>query len=658
MRKVTITFHPSKKQIEVDPGTTILEAARSAGLRVRSACGADAACGKCRVVVKKGKIETSPTGLLTPDEIKHGLVLACNTRVLEAISVEIPPESKAGEGEQPDRQGLTGILLSGQGRTANPDLLSNTEAPKNGLLSATEIMERSPLSAKVFLKLPPPTLQDTAGDLERVCRTLRQLGFEDVRSGLANLRNLGAFLRRNNWSVTATLGRRHNVLELIQLEGGDTSQTNYGLAVDIGTTTVVVHLVDLVNRETVCSAGAFNKQIDYGDDIITRIIFASEKSGLEKLHQAVADTINNLIQSCIADCLAFGKNIRLEDITCLVCAGNPTMTHILLEIDPGHLRREPYVPVANDMPVIRVAQSGIRINPQGLLFCAPGVSSYIGADITAGLLFSGLADQQELAMYIDMGTNGEIVLGNKDWLACCACSIGPAFEGSGISCGVRAVQGAIHKIKIANPDKPAVLETVGDGKPSGICGSGLIELISELLKAGIINKAGKISAQDGPASGGQLIRKGVGGMEYLVAPKDKSVTGRDIVLTQSDIDHIIRSKAAVYAGISTLLKKMNYTVRDISRFYIAGGFGSHLDIAKAITIGLLPNAPLDRFSYIGNGSVEGARMILLSYIAMAKAHRIADKMTYIELSADNSFTEEFISAIFLPHTDLNLFAGG
>ncbi|MEW6026412.1 MAG: ASKHA domain-containing protein [Planctomycetota bacterium] len=655
MNKVSITFSPSRKQIKVVQGTTILDAAREAGLHIQSICGGDGVCGKCRVIVKEGKVESTPTGLLTTEEIDDGIVLACEAKVFEDIAVDIPPESRADEGE---------ILMGAKARKKQLDLYSGVEELEPDILHEAKILQHSPLSTKIFLNLPPPTLEDTVSDLERIYRELKKKGIDHIQTGLANVKNIGRFLREHNWAITVTLGKRNGTTELVQMEPGDTSTTNYGVAVDIGTTTVVAHLVDLVSEETICSTGAFNKQITYGDDIISRIIFASEKparpddsgrsggEGLEKLHLAVVDNINSLIQGCTRDCCNKGRNIKLEDITCVVCAGNPTMTHLLLNIDPGYLRKEPYVPTTNEMPVIRAAEAGIKINPRGLLACAPGVSSYIGADITAGLLVSDLTEKEDVAMYIDMGTNGEIVLGNKDWLTCCACSVGPAFEGSGIRCGTRAIKGAIQKVKIDPNTKQATVETIGDTQPNGICGSGLIEIISELLKAGIINKAGKISL---PKSA--IVREGDEGLEYIVVPKSRSATGRDIVLTQADIDHIIRSKAAVYAGISTLLKKMNYAVKDVSRFYIAGGFGSHLDIAKAISIGLLPNAQMDRFSYIGNGSVEGARMILLSYIAMARARKVADKMTYIELSIDNAFTEEFISAMFLPHTDLSLFAG-
>ena len=641
MNKVKITFLPSDKKIEVEKGISVLEAARQAGLHIQSVCGGDGICGKCRVIIKKGSVESQPTALLTPEEIDDGVVLACESKIFKDVQIEIPPESRADEGE----------ILLGAVKAGRLDIYSGVEELEADVIHEARILEHSPLSTKFFLKLPPPTLEDTVSDLERIYRELHKKGIPSFQTGLANIKYLGKFLREKNWEVTVTLGKRNGTTELVFIEGGDTSKVNYGVAVDIGTTTVVTHLVDLVTGETIGSMGSFNKQITYGDDIISRIIFASEKEGLEKLHLAVIDNVNNLIDNLISEARNKGKEIKLDDVTAVMCAGNPTMLHLLLSIDPTYLRKEPYIPVTNDMPVVRAAEVGIRINPRGLLACASGVSSYIGGDITAGLLVSDLTEKSELAMYIDMGTNGEIVLGNKDWLACCACSVGPAFEGSGIKCGTRAIKGAIQKIKIPDISKPALIEIIGNLKPNGICGSGLVEIICEMLEAGIINRAGKIYE----TVNSKYIRKNNEGLEYVIMPGDASATGRDIVITQADIDHIIRSKAAVYAGISTLMKKMGYRINDINRFYIAGGFGSHLDIPKSISIGLLPNASVGKFQYIGNGSVEGARMILLSYIAMYKAHKLADKMTYIELSNDNIFTEEFVSAMFLPHTDLTLF---
>ncbi|MEK7450160.1 MAG: ASKHA domain-containing protein, partial [Planctomycetota bacterium] len=354
---------------------------------------------------------------------------------------------------------------------------------------------------------------------------------------------------------------------------------------------------------------------------------------------------NNLISS-----LAEEHHIKLEDITAVMCAGNTTMTHLVLNIDPSYIRKEPYIPTANEVPVIRAAEVGIKIHPRGLLACAPAVSSYVGGDVTAGVLVSGMAEKDELALYIDMGTNGEMVLGNKDWLACCACSVGPAFEGSGIKSGTRAVQGAIQKIKINKETFEPVVETIGHAKPRGICGSGLVDLLAEMKRVGIINRAGKMTESPSPR-----IRTGEEGLEYVVVWKKDAETKDDIMITQSDINHIIRSKAAIFAATRTLLKKMGYRVEDVQKFYIAGGFGNFLDIPKSIELGMIPDLPAEKFHYIGNGSVAGARHLLLSYAATHKVREIANKMTYMELSDDNTFHEEFISALFLPHTDLTLF---
>lgn len=662
MKTCQITFLPDKKTVSIQKGTTILDAAREAGIYIASVCGGDGVCGKCRVIIRKGNVETEPTGLLNKEEIDKGIVLACTAEVFEDITVEIPVESRAEQGE---------VLLKGNAL----NIYSSTESLESTELVEAKTFQHSPLSTKIFLKLPPPTLEDTTSDLERIYRELaKSVTITNLQTSLSNIKHLSKLLRESNWEITVTLGKYNDVTEITQIESGDTSKRNYGIAVDIGTTTVVAHLIDLarpvrkfskdkkitnndvntngiglsngVNEKTLGTMGSFNHQISYGDDIITRIIFASEKEGLEKLHLAVVENINSLI-----DALAKEHRIKLDDITAIMIAGNTTMIHLLMRIDPTYLRKEPYVPTAATMPVIRAAEIGIKINPHGLLDCAPNVSSYVGGDVTAGVLVSGLAEQSELAMYIDMGTNGELVMGNKEWLVSCACSVGPAFEGSGIKSGTRAIKGAIQKIQISKKDYQASVSTIGDAKPKGICGSGLVELLAEMVKVGLINRAGKIQSN----IKSPLIRKTDEGLEYIIVPANKSETKNDIVITQADLDNIIRSKAAVYAGARTLLRKMGYTFNDIQKFYIAGAFGHHLDIEKSVAIGMLPDIPRERFHYIGNGSVTGASLMLLSYPALIKVQKLANKITYIELSNDNTFNEEFISAMFLPHTELGLF---
>lgn len=636
MNLCKITFLPDNKTISIERGTTILEAARTLGLYIQSVCGGDAVCGKCRVKVIKGRVTSESTALLKPEEVTQGYVLACASKVFEDVAIEIPPESRAEEGE----------VLLGAKRPQNLDLYSNTEILGPDALIEARLYEHSPLATKVFLKLPHPSLQDTVSDLERIYRELkRRHQLSNIQTGLINIKTLGHFLRQHNWEITVTLGKRNGTNELVFLESGNTSQKNYGVAIDIGTTTVVAHLVDLVTEKTLGMQGSFNKQISYGDDVISRIIFASEKEGLERLHRAVVDNINTLITH-----LSEEHKVSLNDITAVMCAGNTTMIHLLLNIDPTYIRKEPYTPTASSVPVLRAAEVGIKVHPRGLLACIPCVSSYVGGDVAAGVLASGMAEREELALYIDMGTNGEMVLGNKEALISCACSVGPAFEGSGIKSGTRAIKGAIQRIEI-NRDYEPTVQTIGAGKPKGICGSGLIELIYAMKGVGLINRAGKISTECVT----ERIRKTDTGLEYVLIWANESETGRDIVITQADLDNLIRSKAAVFAATRTLLQKMGYRFDDVTRFYIAGAFGNFLDIPKSIAIGLLPDLPAEKFQYIGNGSITGARTILLSYLAMREADKIADRMTYLELSNDNMFYEEFIAALFLPHTDLSLF---
>jgi uncharacterized 2Fe-2S/4Fe-4S cluster protein (DUF4445 family) len=637
MKTCKVSFEPEDALVQMPRGCTVLEAAQQAGIYVHSVCGGEGICGKCRVQLKSGNVYLEhDTPLLNEEEKKEGIILACEAKVFEDVTIFVPPESRADAPE---------ILLD-RLRRKGLDLYSEVEELEREELTEARLLEHSPLATKIYLQLPPPNLQDTIDDLERVERELRRCcNVQRIHTSLINIRTLGPLLRKANWKVTATLGKRNGVLELVLLEEGDTSSRNFGVAVDVGTTTVVATLVDLVKEKSLATVGTYNKQATYGDDVISRIIFASQREGLEKLHQAVVENVNSLIASLVKK-----AGIQLPDVMAVMCAGNPTMIHLLLNIDPTYIRKEPYVPTASLLPVIRAAEAGIRINPRGLLACMPGVSSYVGGDVVAGVLASEMATRKELCMLIDMGTNGEIALGNRDWLVCCACSVGPAFEGSGIRCGMRASRGAIQSVRIDAPDHP-VYRTISGDKPRGICGSAMIDLLAEMLKAGIINKAGRIQKD----SSCQRIVQTEDGLAYVIAPASETATGREVLITQADLDNLLRAKAAVFAGARVLLRKMQLTFEDVHTFYIAGAFGNYLNLNRAISIGLLPDLDVDKFQYIGNGSIAGARLALLYYEAMNAAREIADKMTYIELSLDNMFTEEFTAAMFLPHTDATLF---
>ncbi|MFH1777179.1 MAG: ASKHA domain-containing protein [Candidatus Omnitrophota bacterium] len=629
-----VTFLPDNKNVEAKEYDNLLDTIYNAGIYINSVCAGDGICGKCKVIIKKGNVKTPPTALLSREEIQQGYVLACTTMLVEDTEVFIPPQTRFSE-EIPDSD----RKIRFYSRTA--------EVQPQDELEEQHPFVHSPLSSKNFLKLPPPTLEDNVSDLERLYREIRRNWKVPImQTGLANLKKLGELFRANNWEVTVLLGKRNETTEIVFIEGGDTSGNNFGIAVDIGTTTVVAELVDLNSEHVLARRSTFNKQASFGADVISRIIYASEKDGLDKLHQAVVDNINGLINSMVS-----AANIRLNEVTAVMCAGNMTMAHLLLGIEPTYLRREPYVPTANFVPVIRAAESGIKINPRGLLLCLPGVSSYVGGDITAGVLASDIAEKAGLYMLIDIGTNGEIVLGNLDWLVSCASSAGPAFEGSGILNGMRAVSGAIQRLDIDPVSFQSKYSVIGGGKPKGLCGSGLIDTLSSLLHAGIIDRAGKFKNINSPR-----LRNGNFGREFVVAFSQQTEMLQDLVISEADIENLIRAKAAIYAAAGVMLRHMGFDFSNLDRIYIAGGFGNYLDIKKAIFIGLLPDLPIEKFKFIGNSSITGARAALLSYEALEKINNIARKMTSLELSNDHKFMDEYTKALFLPHTDLERFS--
>ncbi|MCM8780409.1 MAG: ASKHA domain-containing protein [Candidatus Omnitrophica bacterium] len=636
MEKFKITFYPDNKTVEVDKGKTILSASISAGINIASSCGGDGVCGRCKVIVKKGEVISHPTGRISLEERRQGVYLACLTAIQSDLEVEIPPESRL------DFDKLTpeeiDLRLKG--------LFSDLEEiePSKSVLSE-DIFVHSPLATKLYLELPKPNLNDRVSDLERLYRQINRIQeIPIMQTGLANIRRLGELLRSSDWKVTVTLGKRNGTTEIVLIEPGDTTQKNFGLAFDIGTTTICGQLLDLNTKKVLGTKATYNRQATFGSDVITRIVYAQRQEGLEKLHHAVVDTMNEMIQELVRE-----RSIDLNDVNCILCAGNTTMIHLLLRVDPTYIRREPYVPTANFVPTIRAAEAGIKINPRGLLSCVPGVSSYVGGDVVAGVLSCGLDKEKDLCILIDVGTNGEIVLGNREFLVSCSASAGPAFEGSGVSCGMRAAKGAIQEVKI---DKNFAVNytTIGGVKPTGICGSGYIDIVAQMLNVGLIDKDGKIRPIEHPR-----IQIDQEGRKFVVVFKEETQTGHDIVITEADIENIKRAKAAIYSAVVILTKYMNLDLAKIKKLFIAGGFGTYLNIDNAIRIGLLPDLERDRFLFVGNSSLVGASAILLSCEAMKKANEVAKKMTYIELSVEPGYMDEYMAALFFPHTDLAKF---
>jgi len=602
--------------LEISEGESLLKALRRQGVYLVSSCGGKGTCGKCRVKIPEGRYRTESTGKLEPPAIRSGTVLACQTFPEEDITVDIPKESRLVVGD---------VIEISRSRDLF-DLLQSLDG------------EISPILRWLPLDIPPPTINNNIGDLERFRKHLEEKGLKEMRFSHSFVSSLARSLRDAEWKVYLGYTASPEAVLLLPLKG----RKRYGMAVDVGTTTIVVYLVDLADGRLIDVGSTYNSQIRHGDDVITRIIYATEGGGLEELRDTVVQDINDLLSPIIEK-----HSINTDDIESAVIAGNTTMAHIFWGLDPGYIREEPYTPTLNFFPLWSARTAKLDINPQAPVFTIPCVASYVGGDIVAGVLASKMHRRSGTSLFMDIGTNGEIVLGNNEWLVTAACSAGPCFEGSGIRHGMRATEGAIESVRIDPKTFEPSLGVIGKGRPAGICGSGMIDAITEMFLAGVIDQKGTFIK--GTAS--DRVRDGFEGPEFLFY----SDSHGEIVLTEVDIENIMRAKAAIYAGISLLLKKVDFMLDDMERIYIAGGFGNYLNIEKAIIIGMLPDLPKDKFVLLGNTSIAGSYLCLLSDHMRKEAEDIAQKMTNIELSVSRRFMDEYISALFLPHTNITLF---
>lgn len=627
MEKYNVTIMPENKTVTVTKGSSLLLASKKAGVYIDSPCGGQGTCGKCAVKLLSGDVAINEDNHFPKDLSNKGFVPGCQVYIDRNMIVEVPTFSRLTKHK---------VMLSGK----------KTKFSKaNDYFSKAKM---SPVCKKVFVKMNAPDLLDNMNDTDRLKTAIdKQYGIKDVKIPMVVLRDIPDLLRKGNWEVTVTLVNTAGTSEIIAIESGISDKPCYGLAVDIGTTTVVVNLLDTEKGKIIDKAGTYNKQAVYGSDVISRIIYTDENPrGLELLQKAVIDSINELI-----DELLLKNDLHGNDISAFVCAGNTVMSHMFMKVPATYLRLEPYIPAITKFPVVKARDLDLNINPEAAIITLPSIASYVGGDITAGVLATMLSQSDKITLFIDIGTNGELVLGNSEWLVTCSCSAGPAFEGSGISCGMRAMDGAIDQIEIDRSSLEVKCRTIGDSKPLGICGSGLIYSLSEMKATGIIDRAGKI--QENAAS--PRIRRGNEGMEYVLAFTYESEGEQDIVITEGDIKNLLRAKAAIFAGIRTMLEQVQLEISDIERIYIAGGFGNYINIEDAIEIGLLPDLSLEKYEYVGNSSVQGAMIVLLCKEAIKEAEELADRMTYLELSVGNLFMEEFVSATFIPHTDLDLF---
>ena len=634
MSRHKIKFLPYNTEITVEQGENLIRVAMEAGVHINASCGGEGVCGKCRVIIEDGNVEGGITEKLSQEDIENGYRQACLASVQNDLVVRIPVESEVDAG-------ILNLQKTPR-RKARIWEMNLEELKEKGLFV--------PPVEKKYLELPEPTPQDNLPDVTRLVSFLKAKHDEHrLVVQLPVIRKIPDVLRKDGFKVTATLARpvhSGRKTHIINIQPGDTTDRNYAIAVDVGTTTIYSQLIDLITGDVLASFGEYNRQISYGEDVINRIIYASKPNGLQKLHEVVIATINKLIKKMV-------KRARIDsdEISSITLAGNTTMTQLMLGINPKYIRLSPYVPASTLFSPIKAIDIGFALKDHVTALVYPAISSYVGGDIVAGVMGSGMYRTEELTLFMDIGTNAEIVIGNKDWLACAACSAGPAFEGGGIKFGMRAAKGAIEDFSMDSVTFEPMNITIGNVRPKGICGSGLIIIAATMFEMGVIDNRGKFN-RDLDTS---RIRETDGIFEYVLAWKDESQIDRDITLTEPDLDNLIRAKGAIYSGCMTLLEEVGLKMSDIDSIYLAGGFGSYVDLEKAMVIGLLPEIDHDRVRFIGNGSLMGAKMSSLTNRIRKDVVEVTKRMTNFELSETASFMNNYVAALFLPHTNMDQF---
>ena len=628
MTEYTARFDSRHEPVAVFAGELLTEAASRCEVEIQQPCGGQGRCGRCAVRIESGQVRRRSVLRLSQADLAAGYALACQTVVEGDVSVIVPPPEQIQRRLTTDHVAPDAIVPEGY----DPEQVQTVR--------------------RVALQLSPPSMDDQTDDWGRLETALRRAaGIHRLDTSLEQIRQLGPVLRSSDWHIALTYdtGRETNgTAQLIRVQpvAEAEDETLCGLAIDVGTTTVTVWLVDLLSGEVMYQGSEYNQQISRGEDVISRIIYGSKGTGGEELRGLVLETINGLVEVACRRSEVDNREIIKATIT-----GNSTMVHLLLGIPPESIRVEPFITSINHMPLLRASDVGIAMNADGIVDPLPGVASYVGSDITAGVLAAGLRSSSQTTLFIDIGTNGEIVLGSSEWLVTCACSAGPAFEGAGVLWGMRADTGAIEEVWVDGNTYEPSCRVIGNVPPRGICGSGLISLVAEMFLTGILDKGGHIDQTlDTPR-----VRHSLRGAEYVLAWAGETETGEDIVITTVDIDNLLRAKAAIYAGFVVLADTVGVVLESVEQMLIGGSFGKYINVEKAVGIGLLPDMPWERFEFLGNTSIRGAYLALLDREARSAVSDIAGAMTYIELSADNSFYEAFTSALFLPHTDLSRF---
>lgn len=602
---IRIIIRPMNRVLDAERGAILHDVLRNADVRIESLCGGRGKCGKCKVIYERGEIEkvsSEPDKFLSPQELEEGYHLACMVRLMGDCEFIIPAESRI-------------------------------EAPKILIRANLETDQIDPSSKKYPMQITP--FKDTPLLIPH--RRIQLIDYEGLQPRVDDEVYSKLLMLTSEEVLSATLSKTGGFPEIINVELGYKVGSNYGLAVDVGTTTIVAVLVDLNSGKILSRASEMNLQITYGEELVTRIAFAQEKDGLSKLQRAVVRSINKVIAILEAE-----TGIDIDNITDICAGGNTVMNHLLAGLDPTYLD-EANVEVSHD-PIIKKAKTiGLNANPEAYVYCLPNVSRFLGGDAVGDVIASGMHELEDISLLIDLGTNGELVFGNKNWLFSTSCASGPAFEGMGVKHGMRCARGGIEHVEIDPKSYRATVSVLGGGLPKGICGSGIIDVTAEMFRVGVLDFVGKLVPGRTP-----LVREGLNGLEYVVVPAEETAVARDIVITQEDLDYIIDSKAAACGAITVLMKKLKLRIGDIKHLFLAGAFGTYADIGNAMKLGILPEFPKAEIRFIGNGSLSGSYLTLMSMEKREKAKEIARRMVYIDLIVDVEFMEEYSKALYIP----------
>lgn len=598
--------------IETQKGQTLFDVFLEAGIEATTICGGSGKCVKCRIIIDdQGFKKTSkPTNIeknaLSSEELSSGTRLACQVEVKENLEVYIPRES------------------------LNTRLRLQTEGIETDV-------SPFPLVRKLFAELPKPTLKNVEPDLERLLKHLSELEINSYSVPPDLLRNLSEELRSASWQVTTTIWNNH---EIIHVEEGDTTQLCYGLAIDLGTTKLASYLMNLITGKTITTASMVNPQVSYGEDIMTRIQYAmngeKERSSIQ---EKIVDGINQLISRC---CIKSG--VESHHIYEVTIVGNTAMHHLLLGITSKYLALSPYVPVVKESLNIKAKEMNLGVNPEANIHFLPLIAGFVGSDCVANILATGILEKEDYSLLLDIGTNTEVVVGNKEHLLACSCASGPAFEGAHIKHGMKASGGAIEHVKIDLNNHEVFLKTIDNANPKGLCGSGIVDTIAEILRVGIINKQGTMQLE----SNSPKVRLNNDGVREFVVIQEGKGSPRDIVVTQKDIREIQLAKGAIRTGIDILMYEAGVEQQQIKQVYLAGAFGTYIDSASAKAIGMIPNFSPNIITNIGNAAGTGARMALISCKAREECKKISRNVEYVELAVHPDFQSVFISSLNFP----------